>query len=317
MPKGVPVDVVGYWFPKDGKGPIANDTNTVLRSSSNPVLAHLFVNYLMDETVALKNISYNGYMQPLNGDHPGAAGEGTDPAAEPDVDRGGAVGLPPRARRAAASRRRRRALAAGLARRESAGSSMSTQAPPEPPQQPLAPRLPDGRSASRSRSSRTSCSGSCWPRPACIWLVVLFVIPFYAVLAIGEGKLNAADRVAGRGVTTRSTGARRTCRTSGTTSSASAGVRAARSPGGPSGTSPLASLLSLVIAYPAAYFVARFAGRRKGLFLVLLIAPFWISYMMRMLAWIDLLQTNGYVNKALSFIGPAGAQTGSAATPTR
>ncbi len=64
-----------------------------------------------------------------------------------------------------------------------------------------------------------------------------------------------------------------------------------------------ASLLSLLIGYPAAYFVARFAGRRKGFFLVLLIAPFWISYMMRMLAWIDLLQTNGYVNKGLAFIG--------------
>jgi len=62
----------------------------------------------------------------------------------------------------------------------------------------------------------------------------------------------------------------------------------------------IASLLSLVIAYPAAYFVARFAGRRKGVFLILLIAPFWISYMMRMLAWVDLLQINGYVNKTLS-----------------
>ncbi len=57
-----------------------------------------------------------------------------------------------------------------------------------------------------------------------------------------------------------------------------------------------------MIAYPAAYFVARFAGRRKALFLILLIAPFWISYMMRMLAWIDLLQTDGYVNKVLSFL---------------
>ncbi len=66
MPKGVPVEVVGYWFPKDGKGPIANDTNTVLRSSSNPVLAHLFLNYLLDEPVAVENISWNGYMQPLN-----------------------------------------------------------------------------------------------------------------------------------------------------------------------------------------------------------------------------------------------------------
>src|SRR5262249_33807300 len=66
------------------------------------------------------------------------------------------------------------------------------------------------------------------------------------------------------------------------------------------------SVISLLIAYPAAYFVARFAGRRKALFLVLLIAPFWISYMMRMLAWIDLLQTNGYVNKALSLLGLIG-----------
>jgi spermidine/putrescine transport system permease protein len=65
----------------------------------------------------------------------------------------------------------------------------------------------------------------------------------------------------------------------------------------------LASLISLLIAYPAAYFVARFAGRRKALFLVLLIAPFWISYMMRMLAWIDLLATGGYVNKALGWAG--------------
>jgi ABC-type spermidine/putrescine transport system permease subunit I len=61
-----------------------------------------------------------------------------------------------------------------------------------------------------------------------------------------------------------------------------------------------ASLLCLIIGYPAAYFVSRFAGKRKGLFLVLLIAPFWISYMMRMLAWIDLLQTNGYVNSVLT-----------------
>jgi spermidine/putrescine transport system substrate-binding protein len=65
MPKGVPVEVVGYWFPRDGKGPIANDTNTVLRSASNPVLAHLFLNYLLDEPVVVENISFNGYMQPL------------------------------------------------------------------------------------------------------------------------------------------------------------------------------------------------------------------------------------------------------------
>jgi spermidine/putrescine transport system substrate-binding protein len=44
MPKGVNVDVVGYWFPPDGRGPVANDTNLVLRSATNPVLAHTFLN---------------------------------------------------------------------------------------------------------------------------------------------------------------------------------------------------------------------------------------------------------------------------------
>jgi spermidine/putrescine transport system permease protein len=62
----------------------------------------------------------------------------------------------------------------------------------------------------------------------------------------------------------------------------------------------VASLLCLVIAYPVAYFTARFAGRWKGVLLAALIAPFWISYMMRMLAWVNLLQTDGLVNKALS-----------------
>jgi spermidine/putrescine transport system permease protein len=62
----------------------------------------------------------------------------------------------------------------------------------------------------------------------------------------------------------------------------------------------LASLLCLLIAYPVAYYTARFAGRWKGLVLGLLIAPFWISYMMRMLAWVNLLQTDGLLNRTLS-----------------
>ena len=67
MPKGVNVDVIGYWFPPSGRGPVNNDTITVLKGASNPVLAHLFLNYLLDLPVVLNNISWNGYMQPLNG----------------------------------------------------------------------------------------------------------------------------------------------------------------------------------------------------------------------------------------------------------
>ena len=58
-----------------------------------------------------------------------------------------------------------------------------------------------------------------------------------------------------------------------------------------------ASVLCLLIAFPVAYYVARLSFRRKGLLLALLIAPFWISYMMRMLAWVNLLQDDGLVNR--------------------
>lgn len=64
-----------------------------------------------------------------------------------------------------------------------------------------------------------------------------------------------------------------------------------------------ASVLCVVIAFPVAYYVARLAGRRKGLILALLIAPFWISYMMRMLAWVNLLADDGLLNKLLGLGG--------------
>src|SRR5580692_9613776 len=67
LPKGVSADVIGYWFPADGRGPVNNDTMAVLNGASNPVLAHLFLNYLLDLPNALNNISWNGYMQPLTG----------------------------------------------------------------------------------------------------------------------------------------------------------------------------------------------------------------------------------------------------------
>jgi spermidine/putrescine transport system permease protein len=60
-----------------------------------------------------------------------------------------------------------------------------------------------------------------------------------------------------------------------------------------------ASIICVTMAFPVAYYVARMSGRRKGLILALLIAPFWISYMMRMLAWVNLLADDGLLNKVL------------------
>ncbi|HVS86253.1 MAG TPA: ABC transporter permease [Gaiellaceae bacterium] len=61
--------------------------------------------------------------------------------------------------------------------------------------------------------------------------------------------------------------------------------------------------LSLLIGYPVAYFAARHAGRWKGLVLLALIVPFWINYLMRMLAWINLLSPNGWGTKILHDVG--------------
>jgi putrescine transport system permease protein len=61
----------------------------------------------------------------------------------------------------------------------------------------------------------------------------------------------------------------------------------------------IALVLSLLIGYPVAYYIARHGGRWKTLLLIGLVAPFWISYLMRMLAWVNLLQDDGYINRAL------------------
>ena len=136
--------------------------------------------------------------------------------------------------------------------------------------------------------------------PGIIWLLVLFIVPFYAMIAIAAGYV---DPVFGYPVAAWNP-------LNWSTANLNAAWRDLAGTGafvGPIIVRTLiyvaaAALLSLLIAYPTAYFVARFAGRRKGLFLVLLIAPFWISYMMRMLAWVGLLQTDGYVNRALGLV---------------
>jgi spermidine/putrescine transport system permease protein len=61
--------------------------------------------------------------------------------------------------------------------------------------------------------------------------------------------------------------------------------------------------LCLLIGYPVAYFAARHSGRWKGLVLVLLIVPFWINYLMRMLAWINLLSPDGWGTRVLHYLG--------------
>jgi spermidine/putrescine transport system permease protein len=140
-----------------------------------------------------------------------------------------------------------------------------------------------------------------WPGfalPGIVWLIVLFLVPFYAVVAVAFGTvdpillqpvpvwnplewnvgwiLEVLERLAPGGSFFGV--ARRTI------------VYVA-----------IALALSLLIGYPVAYYIARHAGRTKSLLLILLIAPLWINYLMRMLAWVNLLAPDGYVNRFLMF----------------
>jgi spermidine/putrescine transport system substrate-binding protein len=66
LPEGTSTDILQYWFPPDGKGLVDNDLMVVLRSGKNPVLAHLFINHMLEPEVAMQNFSAIGYQPPQN-----------------------------------------------------------------------------------------------------------------------------------------------------------------------------------------------------------------------------------------------------------
>lgn len=65
----------------------------------------------------------------------------------------------------------------------------------------------------------------------------------------------------------------------------------------------IAMSLCLLIGYPVAYYVARLAGGNRGLLLALILAPWWINYLTRMLSWVGILGDEGYANDIVRFFG--------------
>ena len=132
--------------------------------------------------------------------------------------------------------------------------------------------------------------------PGLVWLAVFFVVAFYAIISVGLGNVttlyepvphwNPLDWNVGY---------------------LWHGLKAVL-PGGDTWDTFLrtivyvfvAVVLSLAIGYPVAWYAARHAGRWRGVVLVLLVLPFWISYLMRMFAWTNLLAENGYASRALN-----------------
>jgi spermidine/putrescine transport system permease protein len=65
----------------------------------------------------------------------------------------------------------------------------------------------------------------------------------------------------------------------------------------------LTTIFSLAIGYPIAYWISRYGGRNKTLLLILVMLPFWTSYLIRTYAWMIILRDNGVVNSVLRATG--------------
>lgn len=141
-----------------------------------------------------------------------------------------------------------------------------------------------------------------WPTlalPGTVWLIALFLVPFYAVMAVAFSgsidifgqpipvwnPLNWDFSTFNQVVTASVTGEFQPV-----------WIRTAI-------YTVVALGICVAVGYPVAYFTARLAGKRRGLVLALILAPWWINYITRMLAWVNLLQDDGYVNKLLGIFG--------------
>jgi putrescine transport system permease protein len=65
----------------------------------------------------------------------------------------------------------------------------------------------------------------------------------------------------------------------------------------------VSTVAALLIGYPLAYAIARSAPRWRGILLMLVILPFWTSFLLRVYAWIGLLKNNGLLNNFLIWLG--------------
>jgi spermidine/putrescine transport system permease protein len=64
----------------------------------------------------------------------------------------------------------------------------------------------------------------------------------------------------------------------------------------------LISVIAVLLSYPIAYFLAFYGKQRAAFYLILLLVPFWTSYLLRVMAWKIMLGTEGVINSFLLYI---------------
>lgn len=150
----------------------------------------------------------------------------------------------------------------------------------------LQPDLPDVAAPERRKKHSKAPFGLA--APALLWLLVLFVVPMIAMLSLSLQTGNSLE------------GFRQTFRFANFTDALSQNgpfvVRSLRN-------AAMVTGIALLLAYPVAYWIAFYGGRFKNVFLFLLLLPFFISFVIRTVAWSFILSDNGIVLGTLKNIG--------------
>jgi ABC-type spermidine/putrescine transport system permease subunit I len=140
-----------------------------------------------------------------------------------------------------------------------------------------------------------------WPifaAPGTLWLILLFVVPFYGIFAVAFGGVNFVFNTpipAWNPLHWQFTLFGQVVEASLTGQFSGVWLRTFEY--------VFASLVVCVaVGYPVAYYMARLA-RHRGVLLALVLAPWWINYITRMLGWTSILDTNGFLNHFLERIG--------------
>lgn len=75
----------------------------------------------------------------------------------------------------------------------------------------------------------------------------------------------------------------------------------------------ISTVICLLLAYPLAYIITRMKKSSQNTVIMLMMIPMWMNFLLRIYAWITILQKNGPVDMALSFLGIHGTYIGNTA----
>jgi spermidine/putrescine transport system permease protein len=127
--------------------------------------------------------------------------------------------------------------------------------------------------------------------PGMLWLLVFFVVPLVTLFITSLQEPLGATPSAGYGP-----GVRFANYTEALTKYGPEFARSFAYAG-------IATLMCLIISFPLAYFIAFKAGRWRNILLVLVVAPFFCSFLIRTYAWKTILADDGFITQSINALG--------------